>query len=680
MPDEREAPKAIPGKRRRYRNCFNFRKPTLPRNKRLIRALVIVLGLLLVLCGACAGLLAWFDGERIRDAVSRRLSERHGVDMTVGGLERSFSLRPQIRIQSLRVANAKHSDQPLIKVESASFRLHPWTLLVGPVTLDDLVIEGVALSVPVDDGGALYWDPLVEAISGWLYRFDWSLPDFSIRGLHTERRHVSRGNELLVSAGAIEGKMPTLAELTLVAREVSANLETALPLRVKGTAQLDRVALQRQDGELPVTLSAAGQIGDKTLIIDAAGGNLLDGDPMERDPLRATIEIGPSTATIRGTMSRDAPMHLALHVTYHEPARGDRRSLHIEAGVSDPGLNWRFTDVRAIQGDSKLTGILEIRNEDGRRLFDGSATVTNVDYPKIGDEAKETRESETGKPEGTALRQILPEGDLYAHLLDGIEKFDADFDLRAERSHLLGVPFDWITIRTTLHRGALWTTIEDSRVRESSLKGSFSITPAEDETSVDLSAELRDADLSALIAGLERLDGVTGSFDGDLSLHAAGRDMPAVLGSTAGRLTLFLEDGAMPDELAQKVAGDVLTALFADFDEDDKTPIRCAIVDLDVESGLASARRLAMTTGEFLLFGDGRIDLQKGTIDLKFKPRAKDFSLVSMTLPFRIHGPLDDIRFNPDMSEGVTSLLTPLEFGSSDEISCEPPKMAARRD
>jgi hypothetical protein len=142
---------------------------------------------------------------------------------------------------------------------------------------------------------------------------------------------------------------------------------------------------------------------------------------------------------------------------------------------------------------------------------------------------------------------------------------------------------------------------------------------------------------------------------------------------------LFLKDGAMPDELAQKLAGDVLTALFADFDEDDKTPIRCAIVDLDVDSGLASARRMAMTTGEFLMFGDGRIDLQKGTIDLKFVPRAKDFSLVSMTLPFRIHGPLDDVRFNPDVSEGVASLLTPVEFGSSDEISCEPPKIAAHR-
>lgn len=641
----------------------------------MLRILVIVLGLLVAVCGAYAGLLAWFDGERIRAALGDRLSQRWGLEVRVDKLERSFSVMPLIVIEQLRVANAEHSDQPLIEVRYASFRLHPWTLLDGPVTLDDIVIEDISVSVPVGDEGALYWDPLVEAVSNWIHRFDWSLPEFTVRGLHTESRHVSRGNDLLVSADLIHGGVPRPADLAFEATGVSANLETALPLRVKGTAKLDRVALQRQPGKLPVTFSASGMVEDKLLEIDAAGGNLLAGDPMERDPLEATIVIGESTAGIRGTMSRGDPMHLALHVTYDEPGSGDRPALRVEAGISDPGNNWRFTGVRAQQGDSTLDGILEIRNRDGRRLFDGSATVTNVAYPEP-DEDQQDDEQAAEKRKG-GMRQILPKGDLVSHLLDGIEKFDADIELRAEQSRLLGMPFDWITIRTTLDDGALWTTIEDSRIRESSLKGTFSVAPGEDGTSVDLSAELRDADLSALIAGIDRLDGVTGRFDGDLSLHATGRDTAAVLGSTGGRLTLFLDNGAMPDELAEKVAGDVFTAMFTDFDEDDKTPIRCALVDFDVDSGVASARRMMMNTGEFLMFGDGRINLEEGTLDLEFVPRAKDFSLVSMRLPFRIHGPLDDIRFNPDVSEGVASLLTPVEFGTSEEVSCERPAMAA---
>lgn len=644
----------------------------------MIRLLAIVSGLLLALCGAYAGLLLWYDGERIRSAVSDRLSERYGVSFRADVLERTFSPRPLIRIREMRIANEKHSDEPLIQVESASFRLRPWTLLVGPVTLDDIVVDGIEVSVSVDDDGALYWDPLVEAVSDWLYRFDWSLRDVSVRNLHTESRHVSRGNDLLVSAQSIDGSMPRPADLTLSATGVSANLETALPLRVKGTAKLDRLALQRQSGALPVTFSASGRVGDKPLSIEASGGNLLEGDPMARDPLRATISLGTSTAEIRGTVSRDADMHLALDVTYDEPGEGDRPALHVEGGVSDPGIDWRFTDVRAIQGDSTLTGVLEIRNRNGRRMLDGSATVTHVEYPEMGAEDEKGKGEKDAKEKG--LRDVLPKGDLYSHLLQAVDGFDAELEVRAEQSRLLGLPFAWITIRTTLDRGALSATIEDSRIGESSLQGSLTVTPGERQTSMELGAKLRNAELSALIAGIERLEGVTGRFDGDLSLHATGNETPEVLDSTGGRLTLFLDDGAMPDPLAERIAGDVLTAVFTDFDESDKTPIRCAVADFEVHGGVASARKMLLNTGAFLLFGDGTINLQEGTLDLKFVPSAKDFSLVSIHLPFRIHGPLADVQYDPDVSRGVASLLTPVELGSREEVSCAPPPAAASRN
>lgn len=634
-------------------------------------------GLLLAACVAYAGLLLWYDGDRIRSAVSDRLSGRYGVSFRADALERTLSPRPLIRIEQMRVANEKYSDEPLIQVESASFRLRPWTLLVGPVTLDDIVVDGIEVSVPLDDDGALYWDPLVEAVSDWLYRFDWSLQDVSVRNLHTESRHVSRGNDLLVSAQSIEGSMPRPADLTLSATGVSANLETTLPLRVKGTAKLDSLALQRQSGALPVTFSASGRVGDEPLGIEAAGGNLLEGDSMARHPLRATINLGQSTAEIRGTVSRGSDMHLALDVTYDEPGEGDRPALHVKGGVSDPGADWRFTDVRAIQGDSTLTGVLKVGNRNGRRMLDGSATVTHVEYPKIGTEDEDGNGKEDAKEKG--LRDVLPEGDLYSHLLQAIDGFDAQLEVRAEKSRLLGLPFDWITIRTTLDRGALSATIEDSRIRESRLKGSFSVTPGERETSMELSAELRNAELAALITGIERLDGVTGRFDGDLSLHATGNETPAVLDSTGGQLTLFLDDGAIPDSLAERIAGDVLTAVFTDFDEDDKTPIRCAVADFDVDGGVASARRILLNTDEFLLFGDGNINLREGTLDLKFVPSAKDFSLVSIHLPFRIHGPLADVQYDPDVSRGVASLLTPVDLGSREEVSCAPPPAAASR-
>ena len=49
------------------------------------------------------------------------------------------------------------------------------------------------------------------------------------------------------------------------------------------------------------------------------------------------------------------------------------------------------------------------------------------------------------------------------------------------------------------------------------------------------------------------------------------------------------------------------------------------------------------------------------------------FSLVSMQLPLRFQGPFDDVKFNPDVSEGVASLLTPIELGREGDSDCAPP-------
>jgi hypothetical protein len=133
----------------------------------------------------------------------------------------------------------------------------------------------------------------------------------------------------------------------------------------------------------------------------------------------------------------------------------------------------------------------------------------------------------------------------------------------------------------------------------------------------------------------------------------------------------------MPDKLATRIAGDVLTALFADFDKDDTTPIHCALVDFSVDKGLARSQQMIIDTDAFNLFGKGEIRLDEQNLDIELEPRAKDFSLVSMRLPIRIHGPFDDVRFSADVGEGVASLLTPIELGREGDSDCAPPPLSA---
>ena len=633
------------------------------------RFLAIMLGLAVAAAAACAAVLFWYDGERIRSVVADRMMSRHGILLQVEHLERSFSPRPLIRLAGLRVANAESPDHELVEIDTAIFRIHPLSLIAGSLTLDDLVVDGFRITVPVNEEGALYWDPLVAAVSEWLHEFDWSLPQFEIRNLQTETRNVTNDNDFLVSARSISGAMARPAELTIVASDVEANLETTLPLRLTGTATLKRVELGRQQGELPVTLEAEGSVGDKALTIEAAGGNLLEGDPTERDPLQARIALGDTIALLNGTMSRDDLEHLDLFVSV-EKSGDDEHDFHVEFKVSDPGTHWRLSEIRASLGESTLAGYAEIGNRGDRRFFGGTLSVANVHYPE---------EEEEPEPAEKPLSDVLPEGDLYSNLLDFSEKFDADVRLNAENSAFLGVLFEELALHALLDRGKLAAAVEKASISDAALSAKFSVTPEEGQTFLELDASLRDAPLAALVAGVDALDGVTGQFDGEISLRAAGEETSAVLDSTAGRLVLFLQDGVMPDKLATRIAGDVFTAMFADFDEDDTIPIHCALVDFSVEDGLARSQQMIMDTDAFNLYGRGEIRLGEQNLDIELEPRAKDFSLVSMRLPMRIHGPFDNVRFNPDVSEGVASLLTPIELGREGDSDCAPPPLSAAR-
>lgn len=655
-----------------FRNGMKLASPDrqrFSRRTKLKRVLITTVGVTAAVAVAYTAILGWYDGERIRAVITDRMLERHGVALQIQSLQRSFEPRPLIQIEGLRVANAENLEYELIEVDTASFKVHPWSFVIGTLTFDDIFIDGLRITVPVsEEEGALYWDPLVNAVSEWLHRFDWSLREFEVRNLKSDTRNITNDNDFLVSAGSIKGAMADPADLVLVASDLQANLETTLPLRLTGTARIDRLELGRQRGDLPVTLVIDGSVGDRSLGIRAQGGNLLDGDPMERVPLHASITVGESTTQLDGTMSRDHTTHLDLFATFEKSGNDKDPDLYVEMNISDPGMDWQLTNILARRADSELTGDLLIGNRGERRFSDGTIAVANIEYPEADDESESDDRTVSG---------VLPKGDLFSNLLDFSEKFDADFRFRAKDTRIYGVTFGQLDIHTLLDHGSLSSTIEKATISDSELSATFNLTPEEGQTNMDFSAALLDASLSALVAGIDQLEGVTGRFDGTIDLRASGHDGESILKSTAGRMVLFLEDGEMPDELATRLAGDVFTALFSDFDRDDTTPIRCAIVDFAVEDGVARSERMIMDTGTFNLYGNGEIQLGEQHLDIKLVPRAKDFSLVSMRLPLRFKGPFNNIEFDPNVSKAVASLLTPIELGLEEDASCEPPRLAA---
>ena len=74
--------------------------------KTIRHAAAIAAALLVVVVVAGAGILAWYDGERLSDLVTGHLRDRYGIVLEIEQLERTYEWRPLITIRHLKVSNA----------------------------------------------------------------------------------------------------------------------------------------------------------------------------------------------------------------------------------------------------------------------------------------------------------------------------------------------------------------------------------------------------------------------------------------------------------------------------------------------------------------------------------------------------------------------------------------------
>jgi AsmA family protein len=81
--------------------------------------------------------------------------------------------------------------------------------------------------------------------------------------------------------------------------------------------------------------------------------------------------------------------------------------------------------------------------------------------------------------------------------------------------------------------------------------------------------------------------------------------------------------------------------------EEDKVPIRCAIVNLQLNQGIASARPVVIDTTDSKFIVDGTINLRDETLDLFLQAFPKDVSPLSFNQPLHVDGPLLSSSVNP---------------------------------
>ncbi len=87
-----------------------------------------------------------------------------------------------------------------------------------------------------------------------------------------------------------------------------------------------------------------------------------------------------------------------------------------------------------------------------------------------------------------------------------------------------------------------------------------------------------------------------------------------------------------------------------------KPELKCLIMELKINNGQAQLQPFALDTTQVSLQGEGTIDLGAETLDLLFKPDAKDTGLAQFMVPVRVRGTLSSPSYGPDAGATLQKL------------------------
>jgi len=140
------------------------------------------------------------------------------------------------------------------------------------------------------------------------------------------------------------------------------------------------------------------------------------------------------------------------------------------------------------------------------------------------------------------------------------------------------------------------------------------------EFKIDASGERTAAEVDVRASNLKALDG---NVQARMTLKGHGTSIREVASNASGTVTAVMPHGAVRSSLAELASFDLRAlGLMASGNSAD-TGIRCGVASFDVQDGTLTAQRLLLDTDPVLITGEGTIDLDSESLDLRINGRPK---------------------------------------------------------
>ena len=607
-----------------------------------LRILGGAVALLVAVAGVGFFVLRSMDFNAYRGLIAEQVKAATGRELSIAGkLNLRISLTPSVTMETVKFANApwgSRKDMIILARLAAEVQLLP--LLGGEVRINRLVLSGLDVLLEVDDQGRANWDlVLTETPHG--------------------RETTSDGAPEILLANSVLFRDIKLAYRDARDGFFFATTVQSFALEAKDAGSPMSMTLKAAFADVPV--SASGRLGSlKTLAeggrypihldVDAAGlkaraeGHIEDPRAAKGIDFRFAIKSDKFSSTIAAIQ----PSVPAVR-DWNAPA------VPVEAGfhLKGQGKSYSLDGLKARAGGSDLSGSIQVALGGRIPEFSGSLGSTRIDMNELFPPGLQTKPAIDGR---VFSADPLP--------LETLQAFNVNFAAKIETVVLPGgIGVRNANARVVLKDGRLEVPLMfvagggqmKSDLTFDRTRAAAAMTLGLTGTGIDWGQILSDAGWTQAV----------GESKAEIAanLKGTGRSVREIMGGLDGEAKLVVGPGRIHNKTLDLAGGDfagqVLGAVNPFAKTDEFSALHCAVARFSVKNGVAEARDgLALETGKMTVTGSGRVDLRNETLDLAFRPEARQGIGVGNVVGLvRITGTLAEPSVGIDPLEAVKSAL-----------------------
>lgn len=426
-----------------------------------------------------------------------------------------------------------------------------------------------------------------------------------------------------------------------------------------------RIAIQAEfsSEKEGVVFTAQGEYQGLDLLASGIGGQVL----MLRDtetpyPLKGQAKLGSTTIDVDGTVTNIVGLD-ALDAKIR--VRGQSMvQLYDIFGIAFPDTSpydtagrlvrtdhvWRYEDFSGKVGKSDLAGTFEFRRQEPRPFMKAELKSGLLNFADLGPLVGTTEPSKSG---------VLPDRPFDTARWDSV---DADVTLKAGKiERPAQLPLEALGARIQMKDRVLSLQPLEFGIAGGKLAGTIRLDGSKDPIAAAVKMRVRNLKLAQLFPTVEQAKGSLGDVDGLIELAGRGNSVAAMLGSSSGKVGMFIDEGQISQFLMELAALDLWDVAKLAIKGDEPVKIRCAIADFAVKGGVMQANALVFDTEVVNIGGAGSINLKSEQMDITLKPEPKDSSIASLNSPLYLRGTFSKPDVGPDTgklaAKGAGALL-----------------------